>query len=407
MPVSSTVTTTNSDGDTITTTVTELTVITLGPEPGTSDSANLRTVAKFFPSTVPKQPSVEVADGQDDEVGGLSKAQIGGAVAGVILILLAILAAAFFIIRRLKKTAKAVALADSKRGTSSGQPRSRKTSFGQPTVTEVDGNFDVDPLVKTPSSVRPSHLRLGSDDTTTLSERSLNHTPNMPSTSSTPPLFSGQYSVAPIPEAPSEVPDFFSSGGANDAFRYSQQTIHTAQRISYDSQISHSRNHSDASELSGTTVDGPAKSELDSKTVEQEEAAGVRARRASTSAAARPSLTSFSSSPSSSHVRRSSGGGGAGTAGARGRSESAAAALALGTVNEFGELHGYYGPPHQAVGQTADRLGREASTASSTASRDLKEAAARLRRGDSSVSATPTEAYRKGSGSGIGLGLSQ
>lgn len=383
--VSSTVTTTNSNGDTITTTVTEATVITPGPGPGpgTSDSSQpLSTIAMIFPSSLPKLDSVDVDNSQGS--GGLTTAQVGGVVTGVVVILIAIFAASFFIIRRLKKTAKIVAVAESKRDTSSGQNRSHKTSL-QPTVTEVN-DFDVDPLTQSPG-FRPSHVRSESDSSFT--ERSTNHTPNMPSTSSTPPVWSGQYHAAPpISEAPSDGRHYSmdSSRGAYDVSRFSQQTAQTHQRVSYDSQVSHSRNHSNASELSDLAVDGPAKLELESNPAVDQEAAASR-RRASTSAAVR------SPPPSSSpHVRRGSGGA------ARGRSESAAAALYLSTVNEFSELHGYYGPPDHAVGETADRLGREASTASSTASRDLMEKAARLRRGDSSVSATPTEAYRKNSG---------
>ncbi|RYP54415.1 hypothetical protein DL769_010356 [Monosporascus sp. CRB-8-3] len=358
-------TTTDSNGDTITTTVTEETVITPGPGPGTSDPTN--TSPWLLQSTVSKLPAIQTAGPEGS--GGLTKPQLGGIIAGVVIVLVVVVVAAFLIIRKLKQTEKAVAMAgSSKRDDSSGNQRSHKQSFGQPTISEVDG-FDADLLMQSPS-IRPSHIRSGSDDS--FAERSPSRTPKVPSTSTTPPAWPGPYNPATISEAPSEcrTHSMDSTRAAHDASRYSQQT----QRVSYDSQGSHSRHWSNASELSGSAVDGPAKAELESEAVEQ-----ANRRRSSTSAARTP-IT---------HARKSSGGA------ARGRSESAAATVALGTVNEFGELHGYYGPPDQAVGQTAERLDRESSTASSMASRQLKEAAARLKRGDSSVSSTPTEAYRK------------
>ncbi|RYP70539.1 hypothetical protein DL771_005358 [Monosporascus sp. 5C6A] len=358
-------TTTNSDGDTITTTVTEETVITPGPGPGTSDPTN--TSPWLLQSTVSKLPAIQTAGAESS--GGLTKPQLGGIIAGVVIVLVVVIVAAFLIIRKLKQTEKAVATAESsKRDDSSGHRRSQKPSFGQPTITDVDG-FDPDPLMQSPS-IRPSHIRSGSDDSFT--ERSPSRTPKVPSTSTTPPSWPGPYNPATISEAPSEcrTHSMDSARTAHDASRYSQQT----QRVSYDSQGSHSRHWSNASELSGSAVNGPAKAELESEAVEQ-----ANRRRSSTSAARTP-IT---------HARKSSGGA------VRGRSESAAAAGALGTVNEFGELHGYYGPPDQAVGQTAERLDRESLTASSMAPRQLEEAAARLKRGDSSVSSTPTDAYRK------------
>ncbi|RYP45094.1 hypothetical protein DL768_008525 [Monosporascus sp. mg162] len=360
-------TTTNSDGDIITTTVTEETVITPGPGPGTSNPAN--TSPWLLQSTVSKLPAIQTTGTEGSS--GLTTPQLGGIIAGVVILLVVVIVAAVLIIRKLKQTEKAVAKAESsKRDDSIGNQRSHKPSFGQPTISEVDG-FDADPLMQSPS-IRPSHIRSGSDDSFT--ERSPSRTPKVPSTSTTPPAWPGPYNPATISEAPSEcrTHSMDSSRAAHDTSRYSQQT----QRVSYDSQGSRSRHWSNASELSGSAVDGPAKTELESEAAEQ-----ANRRRSSTSAARTPIA----------HARKSSGGA------TRGRSESAAATVALGTVNEFGELgelHGYYGPPDHAVGQTAERLDRESSTASSMASRQLREAAARLKPGDSSVSSTPTEAYR-------------
>ncbi len=344
--VSSTVTTTNSKGDIITTTVTEATVITPGPGPGTSDPTS--TAAMVIATSIPKLAAIEVDNGQGKQ--GLTQAQLGGIIAAVIIVLIAISLAAFFIIRRLRKTAEIVQAAESRRGTSSGNQRSHKHSFGQPSISEVDG-FDINPSMQSPS-IRPSHLRSGSD--TSYTERWPNSTTHAPSTSSTPPVWPGQFNAAQIREAPSEAPVYNSVDTSNAAYAVSQhsQQVPQSQRVSYDSQGSHSRHWSNASELDSDPVGGPAKSELEDSAAGQQEASR---RRASTSAARSPPRPAP-------HVRRGSGGG------ARGRSESAAAAVPLGTVNEFSEMHGYYGPPNHAVGETAERLGRDDSPASSTTS---------------------------------------
>ena len=379
-PVSSTVTTTNSDGDAVTTVITETTVITPGPGSGTANPTI--TAPIVVPSTVMKLPSIET-NGSDSGGGGLTKAQLGGVIAGVLIVLVGIMVATFIIIRRLKQTERAVAATESKRDTSDGQQRSNhKTSFGHPTVSEVDG-WDVDPLTQSPN-FRPSHMRASSDETFT--ERSPSRTPNIPSTSSTPPAWTTEQNLARIVEAPSEGRgQSLESSRAGGTVAY-ETGARYSQAISCDSRPSHSRQHSNASELSGETVNGPAKSELgaESSTATAAEQAGRR--RASTSAAHPPSAT---------HGRKNSGSGLAGGSGARVRSDSAAAALALGTVTEFGELHGHYGPPNLAVGQTADRLARHDSIASSVASRAAMEAAARRAKRSSSVSATPTDAYGK------------
>ena len=372
-PVSSTVTTTNSHGDTITTVTTETTVITPGPGPGTAEA---NTSPMVVPSVVTKLPSVGTADSSSGG-GGLTKSQLGGIIAGVVIVVVVVVVATFIIIRRLKQTERAVAATESKRDTSDGHQRSHKPSFGQPTISEVEGP-DVDPLMQSPN-FRPSHIRSGSDESFT--ERSQSRTPNIPSTASTPPAWSsefnnlGQIAEAPAPSREHSLDSSRGGGVAYENGRWSQV-------ISCDSRLAHSRNHSDASELDAEATNRPGKAELYGDS-------GNSAAAATAAAVAADQASRRRASTSAAHARKNSGGG------ARGRSESAGAAVPLSTVNEFGELHGHYGPSDLAVGQTADRLARHDSTTSSIASRAAMEAAARKMKGESSVTSTPTDAYRK------------
>jgi hypothetical protein len=340
LPVSFAVTTTNSDGDAVTSTRTTQTVITPGL-PAATVTAATGGAPKLIQSTLTKMAAIETGTSSSGPT--LSNAGIGGIVAGVVVVLIAIIVATVLIIRRLKSTERAVAGADSKRGSSNGQQRPQKPGFGQPSVSEV-GAFDIDPLMRSPS-IRPSHFRTESDSS--VAERSPTRNQNFHGTTSPTP-WPGVYDPIPTSDTPDSRGQ--SIDGAHDATR---QAHGGSERTSCDSAATgmYTRHWSNASEVSGSIDGAHGTSELDANDVVPD-----RRRRSS-------SATGTTQVPMA-HVRRVSEG--------RGRSESSAAAVQLGTVNEE-QLHGYYGPPDHAVGQTGHAL----------------------RRGFSSVSSTPVEAYRR------------
>ncbi|KAI0384698.1 hypothetical protein F5Y04DRAFT_219629 [Hypomontagnella monticulosa] len=326
-------TTTNSQGDKITTATTETTVIT--PGPGTSTAvAGLVGVPKLIPSTVSKMPAIETGNSNDGG-GGLSQAAIGGIVGGAIGLLAIIIIIAAVIIWRLKRTERyAREAAESRRNASSSEPRSQKSGFGQPCVSEVDGT-DVDSVMR----ARATHNRNRSDSTTAGSR-----TPDLwgSNASTTPPTWVG-WSTRPPPSNASDGqrPSMESYGGG----RY-DNNIPYPPRPSVESQAPqkpmHTRQHSDVpSELDGSTVGAHGISELDNPE------ASEAARRRSNSAT-RPPLRR-TSDPSG----KSRGDNGQVTA------------TALGPLPEVSELHGHYGPADLACGQTAAKLNHKNSSLSS------------------------------------------
>ncbi|KAI1084573.1 hypothetical protein F5B20DRAFT_211464 [Whalleya microplaca] len=332
LPVSSTVTITDSKGNTITTTVTSMAVITPGLDTATMSSTDpaAAAVPKLIPSTVAKIPSIETGRSDDSAGGGLTASQLGGIIGGVVALLVTIIVAAVIIIRRLRRTEKAAqAAAESRHESSNGQSRSHKPGFGQPSVSEVAMNS-----IKS-SDIRPSHYRGRSDSST--DGRSPSRTPNLHgSGTSSPPPWPGYYNPTPPSDGRQSSQD--SHGG------HHENAQQAAMRVSVDTQATytHSRQHSNSSEVSGSADGAHGLSELDS--LDTSEAA----RRRSSSA----------TRPPKAQVRRSSDH-------SRARGDSTAAAAALGTVNEIAELHGYYGSPSLAVGQTAARLTRPNSARSS------------------------------------------
>jgi hypothetical protein len=335
--ISSAVTTTDSAGSTITSEVTRTTLVT--PTLATVTLDNPGAVAKLIPSTVAKLPAVETSSSNSGGI-SLTQAQLGGIIGGVVVLLIAILVATFIIVRRLRKTARIVE--ESKRG-SSGENQTRpsqKSGFGTHTVTEID--VSVDPLMQTPT-IRPSRLRAESNTSTDLRHTSPARSPELSSGQSTPPAWPGQYNPVPHQDTVRHPSMESASGGYYDPARYSQITQGVS-RVSYESQAtqhSHGRQWSDASEVDGAH----GISELDAL-----EASAAAARRRSSGGATRP--------PLSPHMRQNSDGGHQ-----RGRSDSSTPVQApLGTVSEVGELHGFYGPIDQQVGQTAASLRRQAAS---------------------------------------------
>ncbi|KAI0008980.1 hypothetical protein F4779DRAFT_411020 [Xylariaceae sp. FL0662B] len=342
LPVSSTITTTNSNGDTVTTTVTSMAIITPGPDIATMSSADPATAAvpKLIPSTVSKMPSIETGN-SDNGGGALTASQLGGIIGGVVALLVAVIVAAVIIIRRLRRTEKAAqAAAESKRESSNSQPPSQKPGFGQSSISEIGTELGRSP------DMRPAHLRALSDSS--ADERSLSRTPNLNgSGTSSPPPWAGRCN--PTPPSDGRQSSLDSYGGHHEN---AQQPI--PMRVSVETQASHpythSRQHSNTSEVSGSADGAHGVSELDSLD------SGEAARRRSNS----------STRPSKAHARRNSDPPGH----SRAHGDSTAAAAPLGTVNEIAELHGYYGSPSLAVGQTAAWLNRPGSSTSSAPKTD-------------------------------------
>ncbi|KAI1769923.1 hypothetical protein F4818DRAFT_308892 [Hypoxylon cercidicola] len=339
-PVSATVTTTNANGDTITTLVTSTEVITPGGPPdasATSSSTGAGDVMKLLPSTVSKLPAIETgsSDSSGGGGGGLTGGQLGGIVGGAIALLLITITVAAIILWRLKRTEKAArAAAGSRREpTSSDPPRSQKSGFGQPSISEVDG-ADTDTIAR----ARAAYYRARSPSSTTAGGDSRSETPNYygSNASTTPPAWAAGY----VAHAHAHVPvsDAASDGRQSSLDSYGAVSRHDtpahAPRPSVESSSrgshGHARQWSDASELDGSVVSAHGVSEL-----------------------ASPDVLDAARRRSGSVTRK-------------GRGEGAAA-VPLGTLDEVTELHGHYGPSDLAVGQTAARLRAQNASAGSLA----------------------------------------
>ncbi|KAI0420336.1 hypothetical protein F5X98DRAFT_24965 [Xylaria grammica] len=326
--VSVTETTTDSRGHTTATVVTRTTVFTDGPNTSTG-SPSVAEIPQLIPSTVAKMGATQTSESSGGH-GGLSSGALGGIVAGVIVILVAVVVAATLIVLRLKRAERAARdaekAAESRHGSSNSQPRSHKSGFGQPTISEIDSTTDIDPLNRFPIMLPSSHGRSRSATSVTV-DRSPSRTPNFAhSDTSSPPLWGVPFNYAPSEASEDNAP------------------VRMSQRISIDSQgtYRHGRHPSDTSELEGPH----GVSELE--TVENNEAD--------------PQRRSNSITRPKAHVRKNSDLSGQNRA--RGDSNTGA----LDTVNEIIELHAHYGPPHVAAGQTAASLDRGLSSVSSAPS---------------------------------------
>ncbi|KAI5928175.1 hypothetical protein F4810DRAFT_181872 [Camillea tinctor] len=362
LPVVFTTTRTESNGDVISTVVTTTSVITPGPDLSSSIAAAIG-VPKLIPSTVAKQSAIST-NSSDNSTSGLSSAALGGIIAAVVVILIAIVVAAVLIIKRLRKTEKAAnAAAESRRYDSSKPPtNSNKSGFGQPSVSEVDG-VDVDPRRRARLS---PHMRSQSDST--VANQSQSTTPGFlvsssggegSSGTSSPPIWSqgvfGNILPSDVSDGRQSSQDNYGSGGyqsdSNDTNHNQSNNARYAQRVSYDSQVSsfYGRRHwSNASEMAGSLYGAHGVSELD--TLDASEAA-----------ARRQSNSSNLTRPGAAHVRRSSDPSTTTTTtrtiGDSGATAPIIAQPPLGTVTEIPlELHGHYGPPTLAIGQTAAKL---------------------------------------------------
>ncbi|TRX89840.1 hypothetical protein FHL15_009273 [Xylaria flabelliformis] len=336
LPVSETKTTTDSRGHTTITVVTSLVVITDGPNTS-SGSPTVVEVPQLIPSTVAKVDAIQTSDSGEGG-GGLSSGALGGIVTGAIVILVAIIIAATFIVWRLKKAEKAARDAEKaaeSRHESDSEPRSHKSGFGQPTVSEIDSTTDVDPLHRFPIMLPSPHLRSRSA-TNATTDRSPSRTPNFTNSgTSSPPLWATSFNCA------SSITSDGRQSSLDSYPRHDSGTVRMSQRVSEDSRIpfGHGRQPSDTSELEGPH----GVSEI--YTIENSEAEPQRRS---------DSITR----PAKAHSRKNSDVSGQN----RARGDSNAGAGALGTVNEMFELHGHYGPPYTAAGQTAANPDRGPST---------------------------------------------
>ncbi|KAI2601716.1 hypothetical protein GGR54DRAFT_634568 [Hypoxylon sp. NC1633] len=323
--VSDTVTTTNSGRHTITTIVTSTVVTTPGPDVSLSTSATAAGVPKLIPSTVSKIPAVETgySDGNSGGGGGLTQAQLGGIVGGAVAFLIIIITIAGIVLWRLKKTEKAAnAAAESKHDGSSDHPRSQKSGFGHPTVSEIDGSTDVDSI----ALVRHPYYRARSDSST-AGELSPSLTPN---------LYGSNASTTPTawPGFPVQLPGSDVSEGRQSSLdNYGSYPPRTSVESQGSHVHVHSRQWSNASELDA----GNVVPELESPD------AGEAARRRSGSVPRASTTQPRRTSDPTGNLR-----------GARG--DGAGAGAPLTTLSEVNELHGHYGPEDLAVGQTGAKL---------------------------------------------------
>ena len=376
-----------------------------------SDTAAADVVAKIFPSTYPKQAATD----SDDSSGGggsssLSKGAIGGIVGGAAAVLTIFLAVAYFLVKKLNKTKRAV---ESRRETTSGsgtrQTTEKKSATQvsitriQPTPSEVDA-MDCDPLMVSSSVASPQgphqYPRPGNGRS-----RSGSDAPSQPS------VYSG--SAAGLrrntPSVDSDCgdsnsredfalpPRVHNQPGARDTRRASE----ASSQYSYHHFVysRHGRNYSNASELStgsdelgsqhgpGSPLIGPTAVELSNEggfvpelpgsdtETESNGPHGPNGRRPlqprrrstgvvspmSTTTVHKPPLThaNFARRRASSAVSPMDGQNGGG---GRGRSDSSVAPeQRLGSIDESttagapatNSMHGYFGSPTTAVGQTA------------------------------------------------------
>ncbi|KAI0537721.1 hypothetical protein GGR58DRAFT_513596 [Xylaria digitata] len=317
--ISETKTTTDSKGHTTITVVTGTTTYTDGPNTSTG-SPVVSEVPQLIPSTVAKISAVQTSDSNEGH-GGLSSGALGGIVTGVIVILVAVVVAATFIVLRLKKAERAARdaekAAESRRGSSNSPPRSNKSAFGQTTISEIDSTTDIDPFHRFPIMLPSTHGRSRSA-TSVTADSLLSNTPNfIHSDTSSPPLWSTPFNYPPSEASDDNIP------------------VRMSQRMSMDSQgtYRHGRHPSDTSELE----EQHGKSELEAETPRRSDSI------------TRPKM----------HVRRNSDMSG------QNRIRADSNSGALDTVNEIHELHGHYGPPHTAAGQTAATSDRGRSSVGS------------------------------------------
>ncbi|KAK3684239.1 hypothetical protein B0T22DRAFT_347361, partial [Podospora appendiculata] len=359
--------TTTSNGVTVTTTRTALTVGAPTPPTGIpSEDPNI--APKYVPTTVPKRPATSSAANDDT---GLTRAQLGGIVAGAVALLLAVITAAILIIRRLKQVEETM---ESKKGSSSGPTKTQSNAqmeyYGRQlhiSPSDMD-NVSIDPLMATPNTTNnnsgvatPQLGGMGDATRGRSNSDNFSHVPNGHAHDTSADMNVRQASMDSsgpgyfdIPARVQNVPGARQPMSA--AGMRSSTDSHSTQGQYGQYAYTHYRQQSDASELSahgsdsgGGMVSPQFVPELDSAEAYVElpgaEQNGSRSR--SSSVAGASPRASFGHSR-----RRSDGANGPRTDGPAAGSGFGP----LGVVNESAEIHGYYGPSDQQAGQTSAGL---------------------------------------------------
>ncbi|KAK5661384.1 hypothetical protein OQA88_11283 [Cercophora sp. LCS_1] len=375
-PVTSTVLsviTTTSNGQTITSTQTAITVAT--PTPPSGLPTDMNYAPKFIPTAVAKT-SATSSNTPEPAAVGLTSTQVGGIVGGVVALLLIVVTAAWLIIRRLNRVQEAV---ESKSRTSSGQT---KTQSGATPATDHPNGYgyvdetSIDPLMVTPGAVTPTNRRgrAGSKDTFSPSRSGFSPDGRHPSMDSAGGYFDMPPRVHNMPggrQSAMTAAGFRSSVDSHSTQGYNNYVYH------------HQRQQSNASELSDGSEAAPGVTsplvfaELDSSGAFVE-LPGDASPRSSLGMAPGPGRSRASSatgtalgSPRASFSfagamgavtgrRRSESGGASGLRETSPPPPSGAGAGQFGpldVVNESAEImHGFYGPRDRQVGQTAAGL---------------------------------------------------
>lgn len=342
-------------------TITSTTVTTPTAPTAIPSDTNI-AVPKYIPSTVSKVHATSTASPESN--GGLTTPELGGVIGGAVVLLIAVLLASFFIIKRLKHTEQVVIeQRESTSGTGTRRTTDKKSttqvSVRQvlPTPSEID-RMDYDPLIM-PSGTRTSRYttsRNGSDISGPTSNMSSHANFRAPSVDSE---LEGSYFDLPM-----RVHDYASRKAA----RVSADTHMTSQYHQ------HGRHWSNASELSANSdgvsshgVGSPFIPELDTEggiipELPGSDTGGNRKRSNRTSgisgisevsgisSIASPMSTVVMNRPPLAHQRKRSDP----NNNVRGRGDSNATSIQqLGVVEESSEiLHGHYGSPVVAAGQT-------------------------------------------------------
>ncbi|KAK0388178.1 hypothetical protein NLU13_4423 [Sarocladium strictum] len=318
-----------------------------------------QAVFKYFPSAVAKvSPTTEPEDDNTeggDSSSGLTKAQLGGIVAGAVIFLVIILLVAFFIIRKLNAAVAVLKNNTGSKQSNGTKPQPAMRQFG-PTDSEIDA-LSIDPLMMSP---QPSMMRHDSSDPRYQFGQSI-HAPG--STDPTPSSLAGGYhQVTPVHsrhaslDVAGNVIGYFDPGPSRPV-RTSQGSGTTPQndRVSTDSQQIASymrvRNWSNGSDLLDDVF-----AQADSNGVLVSELDG-------TPCIAELAGSQGSVSPMDDRRRSSGSGSGTGVVAKlshhRRRSEASSTSRAegtpppsmLGVVSE--EIHGFHGLPDRMAGQTA------------------------------------------------------
>lgn len=359
--ITETITTTNEDGKTITTTQTATTALTPTPPTALPTSLDPNAVAKFVPTKLPKLAASSTPDSGSG--GGLSKKALAGIIAGAVILLIIVVTLAVIIIKRLNRVASEF---ESRReSTAGGQGRSHQpdvAEYGKLPRSENDASGD-DPQ---------NFLNVGGGRSGRDRSNSEYSTPyNFPSGTQSD-AGSGQAAYFDIPTRSHNMPGNHPPGVgvANSSARPSidsqaTSALHHPQQ--YGARPNHDRHLSNASEQSADSNAGggmgvgspliPAELGVDGGFVPELPVAltPADARRLSGGGPRAPSPRT-----SLTQARRRSEGH------ARGRSDSttsgagtpsASGGVTLDVVNEAVEfMHGYYGPRDERVGQTATGL---------------------------------------------------